>query len=515
MTVIERVNLSRRKFMQLSAAGAFAGTALQLPCMAAAQTDGTLVIADIAEPGDLQPWMKSVSAIAQRSIYETLAEPRMILNEDDSVTIEFIPVLAESWEQPDDTTWRFKLRENVKFSNGEDFNAQAMEASFDAMGNAEEAAAAGAFDMMWALSGAEVVDDYTIDFTTTSPNNEVLGYNLRLGLVAIPPKKIADEGMDSFKDAPVGTGPYLLEDWNRGNKITLIRNPEYWDADFPGGWEKVELIFRPEAAVRAQTIASGEADFAVNIGGEQGATLPRSIVGGGFQSTSIRINNAIEPTNDQNLRLAINHAIDRAGICDAIFLGTAKPIAFFAFQPVTLEPFSFDPELATRLIQDGGWEGLELEMVYGEGRIPEEDQLAEIYKASLEAVGLVINLNKVERGRYNEIGGQEFSAQPALYMETTSSGNYAEIAGGLMDKYGTEGSGTFSALEFDARFEELASLEGDARLESLQNIAADLHELAPRAWIAGVQQVHGVSDRINPDLPLNSWPLIKDILAEG
>jgi peptide/nickel transport system substrate-binding protein len=509
----------RRSLLQSSTAGALGLAFLNAPVLtrAAIAQDAAgeeLVIANETEPSDLYPWLKGFGhALVARQIYETLAEPRLSLDAEGHVVIDYMPKLAESWERVDDLTWRFTLRQGVTFHNGEAFDANALKASYDIMGNDEVAAAAGGFNILRGTSSLTVVDDFTVDITTPAPNTEVVGYVLRLGLVALPPQKLADEGIESFAESPVGTGPYLFQSWERGQQVTLARNEEYWDAAFADTWGTVRYIARPEAAVRAQTVASGEADFAFNIGAEQAGTLENSVVGAGFQSTGIRINNQIEPTSNVDLRKALNHAIDRQGIVDAIFLGQAQPIAFFGFQPVELEPYAFDLELATQLVADAGLAGTELELVYGEGRIPEEDQLAELYKASFEAIGPAINLRKVEKAQYDELGGLPFNEQPALYMETTSSGNYAEIAGGLTDKYGSEGSGTFSDPAFDTRFAELSSLEGEERLIALQSIAEDLHELAPRAWVAAVQQVHGISDRITPDLPLNAYPLIGDIIG--
>lgn len=506
------VTISRRRFMELAAASGVAASALTLN-HTVAQEESNFVYADAAEPADLSPWMKGVGSFSARSIYETLAEVRMTLNDDDTVTMEMVPVLAESWEQIDDLTTRFTLRQGVTFSNGEAFSADAVKASWDVLADADLAAEFGANSLLSNMGGCEVVDEYTVEISSQQPDFEYIGYFLRLGLVMLPPQKLADEGIASFNENPVGTGPYKLQSWERGSELVLERNMDYWNSDFPDTYNTITYIYRPEAAVRAQTIASGEADFAFNIGAEQAFTLDNPVIGGGFQSTSIRFNTTIEPMNNQDLRTAINHAIDRESICDAIFQGTATPISFFAFQPVEVAPYAYDPEIATQLINDAGFAGTELELVYGEGRVPEEDQLAELYKAYLEAVGLVINLRKVEPGQYNDIGGQEFSAQPPLYMETTSSGNYGEIVGGLQDKYGSNGSGAFTDEEFDARFAALAEMEGDERLAELQSIAEDLHAVAPRAWIAGIQQVHGVSERVNPTLPLNSWILVQDLMG--
>lgn len=341
----------------------------------------------------------------------------------------------------------------------------------------------------------------------------MIGQYLRLGLVALPPGMLADEGLDAFAENPVGTGPYHFVSWSKGQEIVLNGFDEYWNAANVTIVDEARIVARPEAAVRAQSVASGETDFAYNVGAEQAAALEASVTGGGFQTTSIRLNNQIAPTDDQNVRLAINHAIDRQGICDAIFLGQARPTAFFGFQPVTLEPYPYDPEMARELIQQAGAGGQELELVYGEGRIPEEDQLAELYKVYLEEIGLSIRLTKLEPIQYNELGGGPFENQPPLYMETTSSGNYGEIAGGLADKYGSEGTGTFSDPAFDERFAALQGLSGEERQAELQAIAEDLHAIAPRAWVAVLEQVHGVSANIAPRLPLNVFIYFTDLVA--
>ncbi|MGH2587445.1 MAG: ABC transporter substrate-binding protein, partial [Dehalococcoidia bacterium] len=218
------------------------------------------------------------------------------------------------------------------------------------------------------------------------------------------------------------------------------------------------------------------------------------------------------PTNDVRVRKALNYAIDRAAIVKSIFRGAAVPSAFFGFQPVKLEPYRYQPDEAKKLIDAAGARGTQLELVYGEGRIPEEDQLAEVYKAAFEAAGLRVNLKKVEPKQYNDIGTRPFPEQPPLYMETTSSGNYGEIAGGLADKYGCKGTGTFCKPEFDAEYAQLATLSGEARNAKLQSIAERLHnDEVPRVWVAAVQQVHGFADFVTVNLPANAYILFEDL----
>lgn len=469
------------------------------------------VIANEAEPASLLPWFGGYGpGLVTRQIYETLAEPRMELAADGSVSVTWIPVLAESWERPDDVTWRFALRSGVTFHNGEAWNADAAVASYTVLSDTEITNRLGQGNLLRALSSFTKIDDMTIEIVTPAPNSELLAPILRIGFAGLPASVLEEGAIDAYAENPIGTGPYQFESWSKGDELKLTPFADYWDASAPV-LGPLRYIVRPEVAVRAQTIAAGEAHFAYNIGGQQASTLDHSVTGGGFQSTSLRLNNTIAPTNDIRVRQAINYAIDRDSIVEAIFGGHAVPTAFFGFQPVTLEPWAYDPDQAAALIEEAGVAGTELELVYGEGRIPEEDQLAEIYQASLEAIGLKIKLTKVEPVQYNEIGGQAFEEQPPLYMETTSSGNFAEIASGLQDKYGCEGSGTYCNPDMDAAYAELLTLDGDARNTRLQEIAEQLNAEAPRAWVAVVQQVHGLAEGVATTFPLNAYIRFQDI----
>jgi peptide/nickel transport system substrate-binding protein len=517
VTVLPSFRISRRALSQ-TLGGSILASALvgstQVVRASRQATDLTVLrLANEVEPAGLDPWMRGYGqTLITRQIYEPLVDVRMTLEGED-VVVEYVPVLAESWEAVDDVTTRFAIRRGVSFHNGETLDAHAVKASFDALNSADAAAAAGSYHLLAATAGAEVVDDFTIDITAAFPNSELIGQVLSLGLVVLPPAMLADQGLDGFAEQPVGTGPYAFSSWTKGQQVVLTGFTDYWNAANVTIVPEATIVTRPEAAVRAQSVTAGETDFAYNIGAEQASSLAASVTGGGFQSSSLRLNNQVEPTSDLNVRLAINHAIDRQGIADTIFLGAATPIAFFGFQPVTLEPYAYDPERARELLQEAGAEGAAVELVYGEGRIPEEDQLAELYKSFLDEIGLNVTLTKLEPVLYNERGALPFAEQPALYMETTSSGNYGEIAGGLADKYGSEGTGTFADPDFDARFATLATMDGEARTTELQAIAEDLHALAPRAWVVAVQQVHGVSDAISANLPLNVFIKFTDLVS--
>lgn len=518
MTGIDQLfqrSVNRRRLGIATAAGASIAAipALRLTgATAQAQTAGDeFVIANEAEPASLLPWFGGYGpGLVTKQIYETFAEPRMELADDGSVSVTMVPVLAESWERVDDLTWRFALRPGVTFHNGEPWNADAAVASFTVLSDTEITNRLGQGNLLRGITSFTKVDDMTIEIVTPAPNSELLSPSLRIGFAGLPASVLEEGAIDAYAENPIGTGPYQFESWSKGEELTLTPFADYWDASAPV-LGPLRFVVRPEVAVRAQTIAAGEAHFAYNIGSQQASTLEHSVTGGGFQSTSLRLNNTIAPTNDIRVRQAINYAIDRDSIVDAIFGGHAVATAFFGFQPVTLDPWPYDPDQAAALIEEAGVAGTELELVYGEGRIPEEDQLAEIYQASLEAIGLKIKLTKVEPVQYNEIGGKAFEEQPSLYMETTSSGNYGEIASGLQDKYGCEGSGTYCNPDMDAAYAELLTLDGEARNARLQEIAEQLNAEAPRCWVAVVQQVHGLAAGVNTTFPLNAYIRFQDI----
>lgn len=537
-TDLSTPSMSRRQLLRMMAAGgatlAMSGTLLSAcgsddgeagasgpqssgSSGAAPTTDSGMpeefVIATDNEPGDLLPgWGGGFgAAIALQGIYQNLMEPRITIDESYTATVELEPVLATEFEQIDDLRWRFTLREGVVFHNGETFDANAVKTNFDMQ---TDEAFLTQYDrsnnLGQAIGACEVVDDMTVDFVATLPDSEIPNSRLR-GLLFLPPKLLQEQGFEPFVETPMGTGPYRFESWTRGQEIRLTRFEDYWDENGPN-MPAVRVIVRPEAAVRAQTVATGEAHFAYSIGGELAQTLEHSVVGGGFQSSGIRLNNTIEPTMNYNLRKAMNLAVDRQGIIDTIFLGAAIPLAFFGFQPVELEPYPYDPDEAMRLIQAEGLEGTELELVYGENRIPEEPQLAEVYKAQFEAVGLRIKLTRMEPRQYNQVGDAEFTEQPPMFMETTSSGNSGEIGSGLRDKYGCEGSGTFCDPAMDEEFQELAALTGDEKIEKLQSIAERLHlEVTSRIWVAAVQQVHGIAENVETDFAANTFVSLRNI----
>lgn len=474
------------------------------------------VVANEAEPADLMPMFGGFgAALVTRAIYETMVRVRMTAQPDGTVKTEYLPILAEKWTHPDLTTFTFTLRPGVKFHNGEPWDAEAAKLAFDTMADSEAMAALkkSAF-LARVVERTEIVDPMTVKVTTKYPVSEAEFFSsaMVLGYAAFPPKAFSEGGFEALAENPIGTGPYKFVSWARGQNVVLEQWDGYWGT-LPN-MKRLKFITREEASVRAQTVKTGEAHFAFNIGAEQASSLDNSVVGAGFQTNCLRLNTQKAPTDDVRVRRAINMAIDREGVNEAIFGGTATPVRFFAYQPVKLDLWPYDPAEAARLVQEAGAEGAEVELVFGEFRIPEEAQLAEIFQSQIEESGLKVKLTRLEKRQYDELNQVDIAQQPHLFMESTSSGNYGDSVGALTDKYGCGGSQrAFCDPAFDKRFEAMRSMDREELLPKLDEIAHELEgdDLALRAWTLGVNQVHGLATDVAADFPLNVYPYWQDV----
>lgn len=137
------------------------------------------------------------------------------------------PMLAESWERPDDTTIIFHLRKGVKFHNGDEMKASDVKFSLERALKSPEVS-----HILDGVKGVEVLDDYTVKVTTEKPMAAILN-NLSHTTIAILSEKATTEAGDSFGQNPVGTGPYKFVSWQSGDRVTLEAFPDYWQGEAP------------------------------------------------------------------------------------------------------------------------------------------------------------------------------------------------------------------------------------------------------------------------------------------
>jgi peptide/nickel transport system substrate-binding protein len=275
-----------------------------------------------------------------------------------------VPMLAVSWETTDERTWRFALRPNVTFSNGEVFDAAAVVAAIDYLLSPEGQIVRVAQELA-SIESARAIDALTVEIKTKTPN-PFLDRELS-SLRIVPPRAWREMGAEKFALAPIGTGPFMVEKWETG-RVRLKAFRQSWRAPKA---DRLELIALPEISSRVQGLIAGSLDLAVALGTDEvplveGAghriyTFPDpSVIGLSFvlQKDGKPLPS---PMQDLRVRRAMNYAVNKQAINEALLGARIAPPSQFApsiafgYDP-SLSPWPYDPEQARALLREAGYE---------------------------------------------------------------------------------------------------------------------------------------------------------------
>jgi peptide/nickel transport system substrate-binding protein len=268
------------------------------------------------------------------------------------------PALAKSWENIDPLTWVFHLRDDVTFSNGRPFTADAAVFAVNFL-RSEQAAREVVGRMMSFLAGARALDDHTIEITTSVPTPLLPRFFPQLYMVE--PDHFAALGLEGFAADPIATGPFIVDDI--GPARVMFRA-------FRDGWrapiaDSLEILGVPDNATRALSVNAGALDVALSLGPEEARTI-RSAGGTSvsWRDAAIWAYNFIggrEPAlDDIRVREALNLAVDRDAIIEALLDGATIPATqpappkVYGFNP-DLPPIPYDPDRAKALLVEAGY----------------------------------------------------------------------------------------------------------------------------------------------------------------
>ena len=334
------------------------------------------------------------------NIYETLVRRDADLN--------LHPGLAVSWRAVDATTWEFRLRQGVRFHNGEPFNAQAVKFSFDRMLDPRTRwPGAGALRL---IKSVTVADDYTVRFTTERPwplMPRFLGY---YGMI-VPPGYLTQNGDDALVRQPVGTGPYRFVRWVRDDRVELEANPAYW-----GGRPRIgRVIFRaiPSESSRLAELLTGSVHLINLVPPELFRPLQLSgrakLVPGKSLSVFFVIYNLVniprdKPLADRRVRQALNYAIDRQAILASVMRGVGSPVGTFCTEvmlgcDMSLAGYTYNPDRARALLREAGYaDGLDFSITTTSGAYPGDRDITLAVADQLNRVGVRARVNVTEYG---------------------------------------------------------------------------------------------------------------------
>mgnify|MGYP001189100360 FL=1 len=301
------------------------------------------------------------------------------------------PGLAESYERKDDLTWIFHLRKGITFHNGEEFNAEAVKFSLERV--LDENQKSTQRGNISAISEVNILDPYTVEIKTGEPYN-LLPHRL-FYLSIVPPKYVKEVGDQTFAETPVGTGPYKLVEWAKGDKIVLEANDQY----FKGAPQIKKVTFRiiPEVATQIAELQSGGVDIIRMVPPDMLAQLEGNPQISITSTPLLRVyylafDTTKKPFDDVRVRLAMNHAIDVQMIMDKILGGKAvrTPAGVnpnhFGFDE-SIQPYPYDPEKAKALLAEAGYpNGFEVELHHSSPGIGQ--QITDAVISDLSKVGI-------------------------------------------------------------------------------------------------------------------------------
>ncbi|HEY4278251.1 MAG TPA: ABC transporter substrate-binding protein [Conexibacter sp.] len=445
----------------------------------------TITVASGAEAESLDPQKKDDdgNSIVLWRVYESLY--------DFDVNGELVPLLADGMPKAiDDTTWEVKLRPNVKFSDGQPFDAKSVVSSIERIIDPKYATG---FSETATIKGAEAVDDTTVRITTKGPDGLLPN---RLAIVKMLPSKLPAD----FPKTAVGTGPYLLKSYEAGGNAQLVVNPTYWGKKPQITTVNIKNI--PDESTRLQALNTGEVDVVPGLSPDQADKAPSSVTSSKAVYVGLlRVNTLKGPLADVKARQALAHSIDRQSIADSLFKGSAIPSSC---QPTPvhvgnpdLKEYSFDLNQAKQLVQESGTNGKSVDMTWTTGVFPQDRVVGQAVAQGMSQSGLKVNLKlKGYKAFLTDIYAHGPDAPPLVFTE--SDNNLGSPASKVGLFYASDGPvSSVNSPEMDALLKDASSKVDPAERDAAYNKVLELGcKDADLITIYERKELYGLAKRI-------------------
>lgn len=333
------------------------------------------------------------------------------------------PALATDWTISEDKkTYVFNLRKDVKFHDGSVMTSADVKFSLDrARGEGSS--------WSWIYTGIESVEvsgDNQVTIKTKTPYAPLLSSLALFSSSIVSEKAVKDQGKDFLSDKEFGTGPFKLANWQRGQKVELAKNADYWQAGKPY-LDGVELVQVPEDTTRLFQLRAGDIDIASNVPFNAMAELQADsaltvMTPQVSRVDVININHTHEPFNDVKIRQAINYAVDKDLIIKTVLMGNGEmatsylpKMKYFNDQ---LEGYKYDLEKAKKLMAESSKpQGFKTRLLIASGDETDR-QIAVIVKDQLAALGIDVEIQMMESGAAYEAVNQMNYDLATTYFST-------------------------------------------------------------------------------------------------
>ena len=351
----------------------------------------TLAVGLVAEPSTLDFTQTDGAAIPQ-ALLDNVYEGLVKLSQDGTI----IPGLATSWTvSPDRTTYTFDLVKGAKFSNGSPFTASDAVFSINRVKTAWTISLKKAMD---AVQDVTAVSPTRLQVRLHKPSNEWL-YQMttRVGAMFSP------TGVENLATNPIGTGPYTLKKWNRGDSIALQRNDSYWGRK--PFFAAVNLKYFKDPTALNNALLTGTINVIASVQAPEsltrftGDSRYRVIEGTTNGEVVLSFNNATAPFTDKRVRQAVRYAIDHKGLLDTCWAGRGTLIGSMVpptdpwFEDLT-GLYPHDVAKARSLLASAGRTGVTVRLRLP--TLPYATSCGQVVKSQLEQAGFTVHLDQLE-----------------------------------------------------------------------------------------------------------------------
>lgn len=404
------------------------------------QEGGTIIYAHDQEPPCLWGgWVQQ--AYISRQFLDSLTS-----RGDDG---EVVPWLAQEWEVSDDQlTWTFKLKENVKFTDGTDLDAEAVRRNFEYWINEGGNSTADAYLGPYYKTSV-AVDKTTFELQLTEPYSPLLSA-LTQAYFGIQSPTALERGAEQNCEQPIGSGPFYVEEWVRGSHVSLKRNDDYNSApanalhDGPAFVDGITWRYVHDPVARYGALTTGEAHAIYDIptpqwnNASEAFQVEKYITPG--RPMSLALNGREGFFTDTHVRQSFAYATDRETAVETAFNGVIpfEPNGVLSrstpsYNAEVADDYPYDPDRARALLDEAGWseigpdgvrvkngERLEIKLVYGAGShiTPEGTAVLQNIQHNANEVGFDVVLvpasqDELFAGKYSNPGS--YDAKPGYW----------------------------------------------------------------------------------------------------
>ena len=341
------------------------------------------------------------ACIVSQQIFDTLVQ----WDEEGGVGSKVVPALAESWEYLDDNTLQLKLRQDVKFHNGEQMTADDVVYSIERTMHSEFTGYHAT-----AIDHVDKIDDYTVNIVTKYPYGPLLA-GLCVTAFSVVCKSVASADEEGFAENPVGTGPYKFVSYTSGDNIQLEAFDECWRGT--PVTKHINMMIIPENSQRTVLLETGEADIAYEIlpndvkRVEENEDLQMIMIDS-MTLYAMRLNcQSTGPVGNKLVRQAIEYCLNKEELVDVVLYGNGKAAYSdvgsnsLGYVPVS-EERKQDFDKAKELLTQAGYpDGFEMSLVLSTDNVLV--QYANIIQSELAKVGIKVNIETMESSSVNAI----------------------------------------------------------------------------------------------------------------